>query len=333
MSAAPLAIDAIGVDYPAPSGAHVAVDGLSLALAAGEIGCLLGPSGCGKTTVLRAIAGFEPLRAGTIAIAGVEVARAGWSLAPERRRVGMMFQDYALFPHLDVAGNVGFGLRGQPRAARSERIDAVLALVGLAGLGGRWPHELSGGQQQRVALARALAPKPALLLLDEPFASLDVDTRQRLAAELRVLLKAGGSTALVVTHDQAEAFAIADRIGVMAAGRLLQWGSADALYRRPADRGVARFIGRGALLPGAVVGRGDAVEVLLRPEALQVDPAGAIAATMIDAVFRGPGWTLRVAIGDAGTAEVDLAAAIPPPAPGTPLRLHLVDTDPPTFPR
>ena len=254
MTQALLDIAGIRVGYPAPGGGtRVVVDTLSLALGAGEIGCLLGASGCGKTTVLRAVAGFEPVLEGSIDVQGQRVAAAGLSLPPEKRSVGMMFQDYALFPHMDVAANVAFGLRGRSRAAQRERVGEMLALVGLAERGGSYPHELSGGQQQRVALARALAPGPALLLLDEPFSNLDTDTRQQLAAELRGLLKASGATVLMVTHDQSEAFTMADRIGVMDQGRILQWDCAEALYRRPLDPFVAGFIGRGCVVPA--VGR------------------------------------------------------------------------------
>jgi iron(III) transport system ATP-binding protein len=332
-AAAPLLrLRGIRVGYPAAVGMHVVVDGLSLALARGEIGCLLGASGCGKTTVLRAIAGFESLLAGSIELDGETVAGDGRELPPELRRVGVMFQDYALFPHLDVAANIGFGLRGLPRAARRARIDELLALVGLADEGGAFPHELSGGQQQRVALARALAPRPALLLLDEPFSNLDIDTRQRLALELRALLKAAGTTVLLVTHDQAEAFAIADRIAVMDRGRILQFDSAEGLYRRPADRFVAGFVGRGALVPGAPLGLGGGVDVLLRPESLRPDPAGTIRATLVDAGFRGPHYVASLRLSDGSLVELDLPSAGAPPV-GSELALRLVEDALVTFPR
>src|SRR5690606_29069503 len=191
-----LELRGIRVAYPAPGGPRVVVDGLSLALGRGAIGCLLGPSGCGKTTVLRAIAGFEPVQAGSVVLDGAVLSSPGTTVPPERRGIGMMFQDYALFPHLDVAGNVGFGLSRRSRRGRAARVAEVLALVGLSDRADAWPHELSGGQQQRVALARALAPSPSLLLLDEPFSNLDVDTREHLAAELRTILRATGTTAL-----------------------------------------------------------------------------------------------------------------------------------------
>ncbi|VFR56056.1 Ferric iron ABC transporter, ATP-binding protein [plant metagenome] len=242
-----LQLDGISLGYDTPKGLRTVVESLSLELGRGSVGCLLGASGCGKTTVLRAIAGFEPLRAGHILLDGKPVSSPAGMLAPEKRRVGMMFQDYALFPHLDVAGNIGFGLRRLDRAARARRIHELLELVGLAGSANAFPHEMSGGQQQRVALARALAPSPELLLLDEPFSNLDVDTRERLAFEVRDILKNTGHTAILVTHNQAEAFAIADRIGVMAQGRIAQWDTPYNLHHHPADDVVAGFIRREAL--------------------------------------------------------------------------------------
>ena len=226
---ADLRIEDLRLAYDGARKTVAVVDGFSLTLAAGTIGCLLGPSGCGKTTVLRAIAGFEPVRAGRIALGGIVLSGPGTHLPPERRRVGMMFQEYALFPHLTAARNVAFGLRGLPRAAREARVAGLLALVGLADAGDRHPHELSGGQQQRVALARALAPSPALLLLDEPFSNLDGAMRERLSAEVRDILVAARQTALLVTHNHAEAQTMADRIGSMDRGRLVRW---DAVERR-----------------------------------------------------------------------------------------------------
>ena len=229
-----------------------AVESVSLGLAAGDIGVLIGPSGCGKTTLLRAVAGLEPVSQGEIRLGGTLVSQAGHSLAPEARRIGMVFQDYALFPHLTVGRNVAFGIHRLPKAEQAARVAEVLQLVGLSGSEGSYPHELSGGQQQRVALARALAPRPQLLLLDEPFSNLDVELRERLAHEVRGILKAAGTTALFVTHDQLEAFAIGDRIGVIQAGRLHQWDDAYALYRRPATRFVADFIGHGVFAPATL---------------------------------------------------------------------------------
>ena len=232
-----LALSHLDIQYP---GRHTpAVQGVTLGLRKGDIGVLIGPSGCGKTTLLRAVAGLEPVSGGKILLSGRVVSAPGQTEPAERRRIGMVFQDYALFPHMDVASNVGFGLNHLPRTERQQRVTEVLALVGLASAEKHFPHELSGGQQQRVALARALAPRPDLLLLDEPFSNLDVDLRERLAHEVRNILKAANATALLVTHDQLEAFAIGDVIGVMHQGQLQQWDDAYSLYHRPATRFVA----------------------------------------------------------------------------------------------
>ncbi len=248
-----LSLEQVAVRY-ARSG-RAAVEAASLGLQAGQIGALIGPSGCGKTSLLRAVAGLERPSAGRVVLDGELLADAatGLHLTPERRRIGMVFQDYALFPHLSVAENVAFGIAGQPRAGREARVQHMLDLVGLAHAARRAPHQLSGGQQQRVALARALAPAPRLLLLDEPFSSLDVDLRERLAQEVRQILKDSGTTALLVTHDQLEAFAVGDVIGVMNHGRLEQWDDAYTLYHRPASRFVAGFIGHGVFAPAAIV--------------------------------------------------------------------------------
>ena len=254
-----LQIDQVDVRYPGQP--RPAVQGASLGLRAGDIGVLIGPSGCGKTTLLRAVAGLERVSAGDIRLGGEVVSSARTHLAPEARRIGMVFQDYALFPHLDVGRNVAFGLRHLPAAECGQRVAEVLALVDLAGSEKRFPHELSGGQQQRVALARAMAPSPRLLLLDEPFSNLDVDLRERLAHELRGILKKAGATALFVTHDQLEAFAIGDQIGVMHDGRLHQWDDAYSLYHRPATRFVADFIGHGVFVPAHIVHRGGGAQV------------------------------------------------------------------------
>lgn len=224
-----LQIQDLRLAYDGPHKTVTVVDGFTLSLAAGSIGCLLGPSGCGKTTVLRAIAGFEPARAGRIQLGETVLSGAGVHLPPERRRVGMMFQEYALFPHLTAAQNVAFGLRCLPRGEQQQRVAELLALVGLADAGGRHPHELSGGQQQRIALARALAPSPALLLFDEPFSNLDGAMRERLSKEVRDILKQARQTALLVTHNHAEAQTMADRIGTMDRGRLVRW---EAVERR-----------------------------------------------------------------------------------------------------
>ncbi|WP_322998225.1 ABC transporter ATP-binding protein [Castellaniella sp.] len=243
-----LELDHISLSYAADCGRNTVLRGLDLSLDSGQIACLLGASGCGKTSVLRAIAGFEPLDQGAIRLNGCLLSGPDTCVAPEHRRVGMMFQDYALFPHLTIAANVGFGLRRESPDKRRQRVREMLDLVGMNGLDERYPHELSGGQQQRIALARALAPEPALLLLDEPFSNLDVDARERLAFELRDLLKAAGRTALVVTHNQAEAFAVADRIGILQAGRLIQWATPYDTYHHPATPEISSFVRREALL-------------------------------------------------------------------------------------
>ncbi len=288
----------------------VAVDDVTLELHRGEFLGVLGPSGCGKTTLLRLVAGFERPDAGGIEIDGRAVSGPRRNLPPESRRIGMVFQESALFPHLDVGGNIAFGL---PRRARETRVAELVALVGLAGLQHRMPHELSGGQQQRVALARALAPDPALILFDEPFSSLDATLRAQLRGEVRDILRIAGATALFVTHDQGEALEISDRVAVMRAGRIEQISTPDELYLRPINRFVAGFVGEANLLPGEVrhgevqtlVGRfraaGDALadgtraEVLLRPEQLHMLPVARLSSparpesvlTIVRRVFHG----------------------------------------------
>ncbi|WP_049785410.1 ABC transporter ATP-binding protein [Nitrosomonas sp. Is79A3] len=300
-------------------GEQVVIHDLSLALQKGNIGCLLGPSGCGKTTALRCIAGFEPVSAGEILLNGVCVSSADILVPPEQRRIGMVFQDYALFPHLDVAANIGFGLHRLTRTERERRVDELLQVVQLVSVSGKYPHELSGGQQQRVALARALAPKPELLLLDEPFSNLDVSLRERLSVEVREILKDQGITAILVTHDQAEAFAIADVIGVMQQGEIQQWDTAFNLYHRPANRFVANFVGQGVFLPGTVISaqqvaielgilngeipqycdNGCKVDVLVRPDDIVHDDNSPLQATVINKAFRGAEilYTLRLSGG------------------------------------
>lgn len=268
-------------------GEVAAVDDVDLDVRRGEFLGVLGPSGCGKTTLLRLVAGFERPDAGGVEIDGRVVAGPRRHVPPEGRRVGMVFQESALFPHLDVAANIGFGLPGR---GREMRVAELVALVGLAGLQRRMPHELSGGQQQRVALARALAPDPALILFDEPFSSLDATLRSQLRGEVRDILRAAGATAVFVTHDQSEALEISDRVAVMRAGRIEQLSTPDELYLRPVNRFVAGFVGEANLLPGEVrhgevqtlVGRfradedaltdGARAEVLLRPEQLHMLP-------------------------------------------------------------
>ena len=229
---------------------HLIVEGVNFAVNRGEIACLLGPSGCGKTTVLRAVAGFSPLKAGVISMAGEPVSTEQHTCVPEQRQMGMVFQDYALFPHLTVMDNICFGLKGLTKAEKQQRAAEMLELVRLPDLSSRYPHELSGGQQQRVALARALAPKPKLLLMDEPFSNLDTDLRTQLSLEVRDILKAQGIAAIVVTHDQQEAFAIGDKVGILAEKTLQQWDTPQKLYHDPVNVLVAGFVGKGELFRG-----------------------------------------------------------------------------------
>ncbi|MFJ9533049.1 ABC transporter ATP-binding protein [Herbaspirillum sp. NPDC101396] len=249
-----LQVDQVSISYP--RAVAPAVQAVSFALRSGELGALIGPSGSGKTTLLRAIAGLEQPQSGSILLDGQLLDGPGVRIAAEQRRIGMVFQDFALFPHLDIEANIGFGLHSShgDKQQRRRRMQDMLELVGLGGMQSKFPHQLSGGQQQRVALARALAPQPRLLLLDEPFSSLDVELRERLAEEVRRILKQAGITALMVTHDQMEAFAVGDVVGVMQQSRLEQWDQPYALYHRPATRFVADFIGHGMFVPGALVG-------------------------------------------------------------------------------
>ncbi len=318
-----LDLRAIGHAY----GSRVVVRGLSFSLARGTIGCLLGPSGCGKTTVLRCIAGFEAVAEGEIRLGGQVVASPGVHVPPEKRRIGMVFQDYALFPHLTVAENVAFGLHRMPRMERNARVSELLGVVGLELSAATYPHQLSGGQQQRVALARALAPRPDLLLMDEPFSNLDVDLRERLSLEVREILKSQNATAILVTHDQHEAFAIADEIGIMHGGEIQQWDTAYNLYHKPVNRFVADFVGQGVFLDGKVLnsrqvriemgvltgeiprdclagcdacGKGCSVEVLLRPDDVIHDDASPMQAEVLHKAFRGAEilYTLRLPSGE-----------------------------------
>ncbi|KZX56816.1 hypothetical protein A3709_03275 [Halioglobus sp. HI00S01] len=267
MATEQLQIDAVDVHY----GQFQAVKGASLTLARGELGCLLGASGCGKTSLLRAIAGFEPVSAGSVVLHQRQISSAQATTPPEHRQVGMVFQDFALFPHLSVRRNVGFGLTGLDRKAQAARVQELLELVEMGDFARAYPHELSGGQQQRVALARALAPAPELLLLDEPFSSLDTELREQLAGQVRRLLKQTGTTALMVTHDRREAFAMADRIAVMEQGHIVQYDTPLNLFRAPATPFVANAITRGALLPLEIVNRTDGRDHILYELALTAD--------------------------------------------------------------
>ncbi|MBL8324352.1 MAG: ABC transporter ATP-binding protein [Rubrivivax sp.] len=329
-----LSLAGLSLRYPRANPGRAAVEGITLALPQGAVGVLIGPSGCGKTSLLRLVAGLERPDTGRIEIQGEVLADAARRLhvAPEQRRIGMVFQDYALFPHLSIADNVAFGIADWPRAQREARVEHLLDLVGLAHAARRAPHQLSGGQQQRVALARALAPKPRLLLLDEPFSSLDVDLRERLAQEVRTILKESGTTALLVTHDQLEAFAVGDVIGVMNKGRLEQWDDAYSLYHRPASRFVAGFIGHGVFAPARIVAchHGHCVEtplgelhdvadcplpsaypggecdVLLRADDIVHDDASPVRALIERKAFRGSEflYTLKLDSGERVMAHV-----------------------------
>ena len=333
-----LQLDDVSVRYANTSAQRAAVDAVTLALQPGQIGVLIGPSGCGKTSLLRAVAGLERPTGGRIAINASALSDASkrLHLPPEARRIGMVFQDYALFPHLDVAHNVGFGIRHLPHRQRRARVREVLELVGLANAAHSAPHQLSGGQQQRIALARALAPQPRLLLLDEPFSSLDIDLRERLAQEVRAILKHTGTTALFVTHDQLEAFAIGDSIGVMNQGALEQWDDAYTLYHRPATRFVADFIGHGVFTPAQIIAPADGesgnsvvrtalgdltdvdecplpeaypgglCDVLLRADDIVHDDAAPVLARIERKAFRGAEflYTLRLASGEGLLAQV-----------------------------
>ena len=302
-------------------GRTVAVSGLDLTLPQGAIGCLLGPSGCGKTTALRCVAGFEPVDAGEIFARGRLLSSRDVTAPPATRNIGMVFQDYALFPHLTVLDNVAFGLHREARSARERRALEMLALVGLEECRARYPHEISGGQQQRVALARALAPQPDLVLLDEPFSNLDIDLRGRLSLEVREILKQVNATALLVTHDQNEAFAMADLVGVMQDGRLEQWDAPYELYHRPATRFVADFIGQGVFLPGEVLSAGGVgtelgvlagdvpesfpagsrIDLLLRPDDVLYDEASPLSLQVTQKAFRGADFLYTLALPSGAT--------------------------------
>jgi len=320
-------------------GAHHVLDGIHLSVHPGDIVAVLGPSGCGKTTLLRLIAGFDQLDSGTITIDGRVVAQRATgstvSLPPERRRVGVVPQEGALFPHLDVAGNVGFGL---PRGAQSaERVAEVLGLVGLDGHQLQRPHELSGGQQQRVALARALAPNPSLVLLDEPFSSLDAAMRNQVRDEVFDVLRAAGATAILVTHDQQEALSVADHVAVMMSGRVAQFGEPAELYAAPSTLQVATFVGEAVVLAGTAQGQvaqcalgklatrvGDPadgpVQVVVRPEQVSISsvgderpaPANAVTGTVVSRSYFGHDGLVRVAVGDVVVACRTAAGELPP---------------------
>lgn len=341
-----LLIDSLSVNY----GDFTAVDQVSLGLFPGEIGCLLGPSGCGKSTLLRSIAGFEKPSHGSIAIDQQQLANKNHSVAPEQRNIGMVFQDIALFPHLSVAENIAFGIKHYNKPERQQRIASLLELVGLVDYGDRYPHALSGGQQQRIALARAMAPSPQLLLLDEPFSGLDAALRERLVPQVRRLLKAFGITAIMVSHDQAEAFAMGDKIGVMNAGRLEQWDSAEQIFQRPASPFVAEFIGQGTLLKAAAVDgqtldcalgkvtishkdappNGKQLQLLIRPDQLTPDSQGPLSATLSDITYRGAHYLYHLTL-DSGEKLQCHAPLGADHLIGEPLQLKLLAEQPVVF--
>lgn len=296
------------------------VENVSFQLPEGQLGCLLGPSGCGKTTILRAISGFQSISEGSIELAGQTLSIPSHTVDPEHRNVGMVFQDHALFPHLTLAQNIAFGLHKIKKSQAQSQIDKMLSLVGMEHHRNAYPHEISGGQSQRIALARALAPEPRLLLMDEPFSNLDTSLRESLGYEVRQLLKETGITAIMVTHDQSDAFALGDQIGVLDSGSLQQWDSAFNLYHAPQNRFVANFIGDGLLVEGQMLNdttvitsfgevRGNAVnlahvgkniELLLRPDDIRYDPNGPIHAIVERKAFKGAQtlYTIRTNSGD-----------------------------------
>lgn len=303
MSTSFLTIDGISAAYDKlPT-----IDDISFKVNEGELACLLGPSGCGKTTILRAISGFQTITSGQISLDNKIIADLNTNILPEHRSIGMVFQDHALFPHLSIAKNIGFGLHKHNRQEREQIISRMLTLIGMPNYHDRYPHELSGGQSQRVALARAIAPQPKLLLLDEPFSNLDTELRETLGYEVRDLLKEFGITTIMVTHDQQDAFALGDNIGVMSNGKLLQWDSSYNLYHAPKSRFVANFIGDGVLIKGKmsqqntvitsfgeVVGQSvnrsllnSEVDLLIRPDDVSHDPSSSIRGTVTRKAFKG----------------------------------------------
>ena len=291
-------------------GGRSILDEISFALPEASIASILGPSGCGKTTLLRCIAGFEKPRLGEIFVNGVRASNQEHVMPVEEREIGMVFQDFALFPHLDVADNIKFGLQQRQSSSATDRVEELLDLLSLQEHVNKFPHQLSGGQQQRVALARAMAPRPRVMLLDEPFASLDVELREQLALELRHILKQDGVTTIMVSHNQLEAFAMADVIGVMNKGQLLQWDSAFNLYHRPATEQVADLIGEGVFIAGQVISATEVntaigiiktkaahaldsdvkVNVLIRPDDIVHDEQSPMHAIVIDKAFRGANY-------------------------------------------
>jgi iron(III) transport system ATP-binding protein len=316
-------------------GTVAAVDGASLCVERGEVVALLGPSGCGKTTLLRLVAGFERPDTGTIEVAGRPVSGSGRWVPPEQRRVGMVFQDYALFPHLTVSENVGFGL---PRRARGSRVPELLSIVGLDALGARYPHELSGGQQQRVALARALAPAPELVLLDEPWSNVDPFLRDSLRLEVAEIIRPLGVTVVLVTHDREEAFSLADRIALMRDGKVVQEGTSEDLYFSPVSRWAAEFVGAANVLTGRIVGglvetsvgafpangasARESAQILLRPELLELEPDPTGPAEVVAREFRGHDVFYRVLLDGVELVSHRPSTEVVPLGSRVSIRLH-----------
>jgi iron(III) transport system ATP-binding protein len=319
-----------------------AISDISLSAREGEILCLLGPSGCGKTTTLRAIAGFEPVMNGEVYLEGRLVSAPGVLIPTEQRRVGMVFQEYALFPHLRVAENIGFGLRDLTADQRATRVHAMLQMIGLTDLARRYPHELSGGQQQRVALARALVQKPVILLLDEPFSNLDPDMTGRMRDDLHDLLRQTKTTAVLVTHDHDEAFAMADRIAVLNKGHLEQCDIPEAIYHTPSSPFVADFVGQADFIPGTVengkvlteIGEfpnqvgyqgGAKVVVMIRPDDVHIVPSEKCSASIVARQFRGSEnlYTIGLPSGHVVHSSEPSTSVYPV---GTPVELQVIAT-------
>jgi iron(III) transport system ATP-binding protein len=326
-----------------------AISDISLTAQEGDIVCLLGPSGCGKTTTLRAIAGFESISVGEVYLQGQLVSSPTLMVPTEQRRIGMVFQEYALFPHLRVADNVAFGLRQLPADQRAAQVETMLAMVGLTGFERRYPHELSGGQQQRVALARALAPKPVMLLLDEPFSNLDPDMTGKMREDLLHLLRHTNTTALLVTHDHDEAFAMADRIAVLSNGHLEQLDVPEAIYHTPATPFVADFVGQADFIPGLVehrtvlteLGRfpnqsgyptGTKVVVMIRPDDIHVVPSDLAKARILARQFRGSENLYTIAL-PSGRIVHSSASSTSVYSVGTPVELSVIATHTVLFPQ
>ncbi len=329
--------------------ARPAVEEITFTVQQGEILCLLGPSGCGKTTILRAIAGFERVVAGSIALSGQLVSSSDTLVPTEQRHIGMVFQEYALFPHLRVEKNIAFGLHHLSRSQQKAVVDDLLTLTGLRGLEQRYPHELSGGQQQRVALARALAPRPVLLLLDEPFSNLDPDMASRMRQDLHTLLRQTKTTAILVTHDHDEAFAMADRIAVLHRGRLEQFDTPEAIYHLPTTPFVADFVGQADFISGLVTGdqvtteigqfpntrnfsTGTRVHVMIRPDDIHITPAKGANARILGRQFKGSEnlYTIQLQSGQLiHSSESSLSIY----EVGTAIALHVVATHTVLFPQ